>query len=180
MNNLTKSAFFGPHAEADKFELHATKINSDYMANMATKENWLLNPSYQSGKIKNLAQYEFRLNPEKNEHDMIGIPKRIEWAAGDFTGLGESIIDDKDLTHLMKHLIDTQFDAICIKIQGVATSRYLIHCVDNVEFQCREDSPSAIYQTECCDLQYGLKMRQLEFKKEERLPGKIIGGPRNS
>lgn len=174
----TASTVGGNTVETPK--IFHTSIAFRILDEIKKQQNWLLNPSYQSGKIKNLGQYEFRLQPQKNEHDLIGIPHTVEWGADEFSKDGEKTDDGIDLAHSFKYTLDPQFDCICIRLKGVTNSKYLIHCVDNVEVTIGPGHPEAIYQTECVDSEYGLKKRQLEFKKEERLPGKFIGGPRNS
>lgn len=164
----------------------------EFVDQMWNKKNWLINPTYQSGKIKNLGQYEFRLQPQKEEHDMVDIPEHIEFkttevapggvqaTTGHFAG-EEIEKDGVDLGHLYKCVTDPQFDCICIRISGKPNeTRILAHSVANIEFTPRADSDLQMFLTECVDSSNTLKSKQLEFKREERLPGKFVGGPRNS
>lgn len=160
-------------------------ITHEFKESLKANSNWLMNASYCSGKVKNLSQYEFKLSPQVLEHNMLDIPKYMEWKVADYTAVteanvGQEEIDGKDLSHLFKWGIDNQWDIVIIKLTGIDASKYLVHTVMNVEYQMREDSKYSTFQTECCQALTGLGKRQQAYKKEERLAGRFVGGPRNS
>lgn len=177
----TNNMMVGP--EIDLF-VGSGKLSNRWINEVKMKQNWLLNPTYQSGKIKNLGQYEFRLSPQKEEHDLISMPKVVEFDIDNYDVNGDQVLADGiDDTHLWRYLIDEQFDTILIKIQGSEqnpVTRILSHWVQNVETTPTVNHENAIFQTECVDAGASLKKRLLEFKREERLPGKFVGGARNT
>jgi hypothetical protein len=182
-NDRKRNYFQNPVATATpgEYEIKEVAAYPAYLTTLIAKQNWLINPTYQSGKIKNLGQYEFRLQPEKEEHEMISVPHHIEYKAAEINAdTGELLTDGHDLAHLFDFLTDDQFDTIAIRIHGRAETQILSHWVTNVEVRPREQSEANVFSTECVDSGYSLKNRQLEFKREERLPGKYVGGPRNS
>jgi len=179
MNRRSKD--FCPRLGADAATSFMTAHFKPSVLNEHFKEiNWLTNPTYQSGKIKNLGQYEFRLQPQKIEHDMIDIPSTVEYKADQFDNHYEKVDDAIDITHTYDFITDDQWDMILIKIQGKPETEILAHFVQNVEFTPQTNVASGIYQSETVDAGKLLKMRQMDYKKEERLPGKYVGGPRNS
>jgi len=177
-----RSKDFTPRVLADPancdFRCHVRTL---LLAGLIDETNWLTNPTYQTGKIKNLGQFEFRLQPQKDEHDMVNIPTTTEFTINQWDLGAEDLTDGIDLAPVYDYVVDDQFDMIAIKIQGKAETEVLAHYVQNVEFTPPTTNTAYnIFQTETVDAGKMLKKKQQEFKNDERLPGKYVGGPRNS
>lgn len=156
-------------------------VNSTFIVSNFTKTNWLSNPTYQSGNVKNLSQYEFRLQPQVEEHDFVQVPTELEYMLNEYGVNGWPLYNDgKEPSKTFDFVRDPGFDIICIRISGIAATQMLCHYSHNIEYIPTSSNYESIFQTESVDASSGLKRRQLEYKREERLPGKYIGGPRNS
>ena len=89
INQIDKSIFIeDKKTDTGKTALLFTHVQQTLLDEIKKQGNWLLNPLYQSGKVKNIGQFEFRLQPQKIEHDMIAVPNAVEFKANEFTEAG--------------------------------------------------------------------------------------------
>jgi hypothetical protein len=95
------------------------------------------NPTYTSGKLRDLHKIVFKLRPTSDEHDYKDVPDTLNRAFGllnyPWTKTGA---DGNNCSAL----VDDSFDAIHIRIHGADGTRLLMHVVSNTELVYDESS----------------------------------------
>jgi hypothetical protein len=183
LNSNDSSDFFLPFLNSQDSKKGYIRPSYNFLEHCWDKVNWLQNPTYCSGKVKNLGQFEFRLSPQVGEHDFIAVPKTIELNESNLDAKFDNTVDDGvNLFHLFRYCLDTSFDIVCIKVQGRTDGNTSIHShlVQNVEARPYEEADDTIFLTETVNAGAFLKNRQLEFKRVDRLAATFIGGPKNT
>jgi len=148
------------------------------------------NPTYQSGSLKQLGNYEFRLFDNCMEHDFVHIPRVVELSTtppvdpndGDATmGVGDAEAgtkswDNSKENHKWKHLCDNQHDIIIVKIYGPdpvdnKDFSFAYHTSANVEMVCDEVGSFSHFATGTYDASSKLRSKQRVMERAHRLPG---------
>lgn len=157
------------------------KLTEAFLDTLATKQNWLNNPTYQIGKIKSLSQFEFRLSPQTEDHLFYDIPRVIETQDSMFVPQTNAYVenDGVDIKHLYDWGVDNQWDIIAVSISGEENSRVLAHAVANYELKVGSSHNQQIFSTETTNAGSAIKQKQTDYKIRDRLPGHYLSGPRS-
>jgi hypothetical protein len=131
------------------FSHHTTFLPTNEMGlSYFAKTKWLLNPTYQSGKLENLHNFDFSLVPQKIEHDFVDMPKELKLNSDDFSALLEEKKEGKNLNSLFGWGYYVSFDTIVVKVQGRLETKIHAHAVVNLETCHANRSVFIDYQTE--------------------------------
>jgi hypothetical protein len=140
-------------------------VDKDKSLDIYNGMHWVNNPTYQTGSIKAVSQFEFRLYPQKINHDFISMPECLTVGTANYDEYGDSTSHDN--YPLWKWAYDSQFDVILIRFVGVPETNIMVHLVCNVEIIPTPLSTYTQFQTECCSMLGGLKKHLSKFKLEE-------------
>jgi len=96
------------------------------------------NPTYVTGKLRDIHRHVFQLHPQGSDHDFIKLRRRLPTTPGE---------------ELNEKLLDDNFDGIYIRIHGrtgvESPTRVMAHVVSNQEIVYDEDSSLSRYHSEC-------------------------------
>lgn len=110
-----------------------------------TRNDMENNPTYTSGKLRDMYKVVFKLRPTTDEHDYKDFPTKFSRHDGlrnwPFGNAGPSTVNHTDfLTSGASQLVDETFDAIHIRIHAEAGARIILHYVANQELVYDENS----------------------------------------
>lgn len=190
MGAVADSNIFYPAGlnSANPYENYVTNANVFPFVDLAQKwyraADWALQPTYVTGKIKDLSQYIFQCNPIRDDNDFKTIPRRLELpptiSEGDYRRLytsdagsnfyvynhidvGEpnnktTPMEDTINEKMMGLLSHESHDTILIRLHGVnAETRYLAHTVYNAEYMVPEYSEMGLVSSNCYNLRPALE-----------------------
>jgi hypothetical protein len=139
-------------------------------------DNQISNSTFQTGGLKSLGMYEFRLQDNVDEHDFINIPTRVEYKSDEVTLSGRDVQNDgKSSTRVFDYIADHQFDMIQIEIDltiGKAES-VSFHSSANVELVPNEHGNYWHFATQGVSNKSKLSSTKRAVEKYNRLPGTI-------
>lgn len=125
------------------------------------------NPTYCTGKIKDLHRFNFQLLPNMNNHDFV-----------DLDELGE----DADYND---QLIDKTFDCWYMRLHGTPLNQanallrpttIMAHLVSNQELIYRENAERTRYHTECYDATTKLRQARRQLRLNNKAAKPMYGG----
>lgn len=134
------------------------------------------NPTFQSGMLKTIDDFEFRLKSQNLEHMFQGLPDYLDLDNVNFnqntTEFGNEVIDGEDLQHNFDFTLDDNFDIVVVKIDSSGHLDNIsyqvtanIECVTNLVGQFGHFSTETINAT---DRFHRLKHKMMN---DNRLPG---------
>lgn len=137
------------------------------------KDKWEKNPTFQTGAIKELGNYEFRLKCEDHTHEFVEIPRFLELDNTEITATGFNIIGDGvDKTHLFDYTTDRNFDCICIRFNDFNSAEEIgYHVVANMEMIPSESGQMFSFSTASVKGTSKLLQTEKSIEKYHRLPG---------
>lgn len=141
------------------------------LINVATAHtSYQINSTYQMGKIKDLGKYEARLKPMTNNHVFKSMVKAQGAVLTDFaTNMypADGMEFHNDLTD---SFIDDNWDAIAIRIHGVANTRIILQSRANYELIPRVNTPISSFASENAYAPKLIESKFLEYKRKETKP----------
>lgn len=133
------------------------------------------NPSYQTGSMKQLGNYEFRLKRDVIEHDFVSIPEKVDIDYAHTRYEGSNIEKDGiDKGVKFDYIADKAMDQIFIRLTFADSHEreFSYHCSANVEMRPYHHGNFNHFATETVKLsENGLDKIRREMEKYHRHPG---------
>lgn len=136
------------------------------------KTDWVHEPTFQTGSMKELGNYEFRLKCEDHSHDFVEIPRILEYHRNQMSANGFDITDGIDNSHLLEYTYDKTYDCVLIKYSSDKSNEELgYHVVANMEMIPNETGQMFSFSTACVKGKTKLMQVEKSIEKYTRLPG---------
>jgi len=114
-----------------------TGVPNDELPSVDVERQLVENPTYVTGKLRDIHRHVFQLSPQGSDHDFIELP---------------SVLDGGNTSGNANPLIDDNFDAIYVRIHGrtgtESPTRIMTHVVSNQEVVYDEAATLCRYHSE--------------------------------
>lgn len=149
--------------------------NQSYMTHLIAFE-LNKNPHYQTGVIKTIDDFEFRLHAQNIEHEFTKIPDLVEGKISELSILNqnfqENLQDGKDRLNLFSYIYEKNFDSILVKLNSQGLTKNITFCVTaNIELTPTFRGQFSHFSTE--SLKASDKFHKLKHRlmKDNKYPG---------
>lgn len=153
-------------------------VTSNILGTDTPNDQWYMHtqPSYATGKLKDIGDVLFMLNPERDDNEFTkirqvnfsqeGVQSRLldtyQYATDGTRSIvqvddtvkfyepyteASSVTNQEHIPTFQESLVSDSFDMIILKIHSTRASRILVHSVANIELLTGEFSPLAQFQT---------------------------------
>jgi hypothetical protein len=109
----------------------------NYFANgIAGSVQMIENPSYMTGKLRDIHKYMFKLRPHNTEHDFNRVRREYEY---------QTVVGEQDI---IQDLVDYDFDMCLIRVHCSDVTKIMAHTVHNIEAMYEPGSILATMHTQ--------------------------------
>jgi hypothetical protein len=167
--------------------------DKDTLDNWYKSQNWSLQPTYATGKIRDLGQYIWQLNCQKEDNDFqefknlhVAQRARVEsnWTTVEGNAIrttepkdsmdGTDIPDGNELEDFRDTIYADQFDIILLRLRGIDSTKILIHTVHNCEYMVSDNTELAQYMSVSYSAESQLKVFKKWRLKNHKMPFQSI------
>jgi len=169
-------------------KLNYTTFHPSEVMSVLNKINWPEDPSYQTGRMIDLAKYEFQLRPTNTDHEFKQLSNRYDVLRrglstylpyalenGNSTVPIELPVNTQGLDNgkFCANHYDDQYDCIVVHVMGHTATQLLVESVSNQEVLASSESSLIRYMSECADSGDNLKRVQRKNRVLGQKPGVV-------